>query len=433
MRWSIIGLCLCLAAWCAVSMAASGKRTLVVIHDLKTKDTHSRFFKSLEDRGYQLHFETTDHPSIALQKHGEYLYEHLILFAPTLDDALEAEEVVEFIDDGHNVLLAADTGASNIIRDIAEECGVEFAESTTAVIDHFNFAQSDFDGYHTLVIAENVLDAPVILGGKKFAPILFRGIGQEVREGPLNFRLLSASSTAYSGRIDGKSGSPKLLGKKNTLVSALQARNNARVVISGSLELFSDELFLSNVQKYDTDGKAKTQGLSGNEQFATELSKWVFQERGVLRIRDVNHSLKGSNQSNIYTIKDDITFSVIIEELVNGQWVPYKANDVQLEFIMIDPYVRTNLTHDGKGKYSTSFKVPDVYGVFTFKVDYHRIGYSALSTITRVPVRPFRHDQYERFIPSAFPYYAGAFSMLIGLFVFSIVFLYHSDSKAKKN
>jgi len=129
----------------------------------------------------------------------------------------------------------------------------------------------------------------------------------------------------------------------------------------------------------------------------------------------------------MYTIRDFVDYSIVIEERVNGKWVPFKADDVQLEFIMLDPYVRVNLTHDGKGKYSTSFELPDVYGVFTFKVDYQRPGYTPLQAISRVPVRPFRHDQYERFIPSAYPYYAGAFSMLAGLFIFSVVFLYHKD------
>ena len=40
-------------------------------------------------------------------------------------------------------------------------------------------------------------------------------------------------------------------------------------------------------------------------------------------------------------------------------------------------------------------------------------------------VRPLLHTQYERFIPAAYPYYASAFSMMFGLFIFSFVFLYH--------
>lgn len=108
------------------------------------------------------------------------------------------------------------------------------------------------------------------------------------------------------------------------------------------------------------------------------------------------------------------------------------------------------------------FKLPDVYGVFQFKVDYNRLGYThlysstqvgtagspcpqpavpclglqwpgpAISVLLQVSVRPLQHTQYERFIPSAYPYYASAFSMMAGLFIFSIVFL-HMKEKEKSD
>ena len=59
---------------------------------------------------------------------------------------------------------------------------------------------------------------------------------------------------------------------------------------------------------------------------------------------------------------------VDIMEYKSGEWVPYKDDDVKLEFVMLDPYVRAPLVHDNKGVYYTAFKVPDVWGVFQFKV-----------------------------------------------------------------
>lgn len=38
------------------------------------------------------------------------------------------------------------------------------------------------------------------------------------------------------------------------------------------------------------------------------------------------------------------------------------------------------------GKYSVQFKLPDVYGVFQFKVDYNRLGYTHLHSSTQVSV-----------------------------------------------
>ena len=40
-------------------------------------------------------------------------------------------------------------------------------------------------------------------------------------------------------------------------------------------------------------------------------------------------------------------YSVEIEKLDDGKWVPFEADDVQLEFVRIDPFVRTTLK--GKG------------------------------------------------------------------------------------
>lgn len=39
------------------------------------------------------------------------------------------------------------------------------------------------------------------------------------------------------------------------------------------------------------------------------------------------------------------------------------------------------------GKYSVEFKLPDVYGVFQFKVDYNRLGYTHLYSSTQVKFR----------------------------------------------
>jgi len=76
---------------------------------------------------------------------------------------------------------------------------------------------------------------------------------------------------------------------------------------------------------------------------------------------------------------------------------------------------------------------PTCMAFFKFKVEYNRAGYTYLSSVTQVSVRPLEHTQYERFIASAYPYYAGAFSMMAGVFIFSFVYLHHRDSpKSKK-
>jgi oligosaccharyltransferase complex subunit beta len=105
-------------------------------------------------------------------------------------------------------------------------------------------------------------------------------------------------------------------------------------------------------------------------------------------------------------------------------WTPFAADDVQLEFVMLDPYVRKTMQHDGHGRFRATFTAPDVHGIFQFRVMYRRRGYSTLYETTQVSLRPYKNNEYERFIPAAFPYYASAFSMMAGVWIFSIVFLY---------
>ena len=60
-----------------------------------------------------------------------------------------------------------------------------------------------------------------------------------------------------------------------------------------------------------------------------------------------------------------------------GLWRAYSdIKDMQLEFTMLDPHIRTSLpsVKDEPGMYSVTFRVPDRHGVFKFNVDHKRKG-----------------------------------------------------------
>ena len=210
-------------------------------------------------------------------------------------------------------------------------------------------------------------------------------------------------------------------------MSALQARNNARVIFTGSLDLFSNDFFESSVQVSSNSGKRFEK--SGNEELSNGITQWVFKERGVLRVVSIKHHKVGETQPpTAYTIKENIVYSIGIEEMSNNKWQPFQGKDVQLEFIRLDPFVRTTLKQNQNGVFQVKFQVPDVYGIFKFNVQYQRIGYTNLFSSTQVSVRPLQHTEYDRFIPAAFPYYASAFSMMISVFLFSFIQLYHHDT-----
>jgi len=162
------------------------------------------------------------------------------------------------------------------------------------------------------------------------------------------------------------------------------------------------------------------------------LSDWCFQEKGVLRVGVVSHNIVGQEKAPAaYTIMDEVEYSIEVEELSGGKWQTFHTDDMQLEFVRIDPFVRIPLKQQN-GRFYAKFVLPDVYGVYQFRVDYNRVGYTHLFSTTQVSSKPLLHTQYERFIPSAFPYYTSAFSMMFGVVIFSLFFLHMRDEPKEK-
>jgi len=415
-----------------VSQSLAEKRVLALLENLAVKETHSLYFSMLANHGFTVTYKVADDPSLQLKKYGEFLYDHVIVFAPTVEEfggALNADLITNFVDQGGNLLIAGNSNTGEVLREIASECGFEVDEEGTYVIDHLNFDTRD-SGHHTLVVTDNkhLIKSDLITGGVK-SPLLYRGAGLlSDPSNPLVMEILTGSSTSYSHHPEQPiKDYPHAVGRNTLLIAGLQARNNARVIFSGSLEFFSDEFFTSKISM-----AGGSQVAAGNAELAESLSLWCFGERGVLRVDSISHHLVGeSSPPDFYTIREMVEFSIQVSEKKEGTWVPFAGKDVQVEFVRIDPFVRATMKNNN-GLISTQFKIPDVYGVYQFKVNYQRLGLSRIQTSTQVSVRPLRHDQYERFIVSAYPYYASAFSMMGGVFLFAIVFLYYKEEDTRK-
>lgn len=49
--------------------------------------------------------------------------------------SIDAAAILDFVDSGHDLIVAADNNASDLIREIATECGVDFDE--VIIVDFF--------------------------------------------------------------------------------------------------------------------------------------------------------------------------------------------------------------------------------------------------------------------------------------------------------
>ncbi|KAI7900438.1 Dolichyl-diphosphooligosaccharide--protein glycosyltransferase subunit WBP1 [Cokeromyces recurvatus] len=397
--------------------SVSGNRILVLLDSLAEKDVYSRFWQQLEDRQYELTFKSADDTSTALIYFNEPLYNHIIHFAPKASklsqhSALNNVQLVNFVNNGGNMLIAAGAEASDNLRALASEFDIELGYET--VFDHDNYYEE-----HDKIITSNFVAPSSIIDTKQIeAPILYSGTGLTIGQLPLSSAILTAESNAFLADSYHKKASSV---EPIALVGALQARNSARVTFVGSLDIFSNEYLSAQI-----DSKSSK---SGNEEFIKQLSQWTFQEKGVLKIVGHHHHKEGeTEQRDWYRVKDDIVYNVDIVEYKNNQWVPYKADDIQLEVIMLDPYIRTTLKQvpsdsSNVGRFEANIRLPDVYGVFTLKVNYKRTGVSYILAEDQVSIRPFRHNEYPRFLTAAYPYYASTGSMILGFLVFSAVWL----------
>ena len=106
----------------SVASASGSNKVLVLLDNLNIKESHSIFFKNLQDLGLDVTYRVADDPSIILKKYGSFLYDHLIIFSPTVEEfggSLSVEGVTEFIDNGRNVLIAGSSNTGDILREIA--------------------------------------------------------------------------------------------------------------------------------------------------------------------------------------------------------------------------------------------------------------------------------------------------------------------------
>ena len=222
-----------------------------------------------------------------------------------------------------NVLLAltGDSQTSNNINSLLVQLEINLAPDRSAVVvDHFaHDVKSAGEAHDVLVLPRPVPhrnDTKAFFSGDGVLAIP-RAAPQTLDPGSaLLAPILSAPATAY--QYNPKEESLALeeqqvatTGSQLALVSALQARNSARITVLGSVESLRDEWFSATVKKPGEKSASKTV----NRDFAKQLTAWTFNEVGVLKVDKVEHYLADEEKGivsaealnpTLYRVKNDI-------------------------------------------------------------------------------------------------------------------------------
>lgn len=419
-----------------------GSSILVIGETSAVKQTHSNFLSALKECGRKISFKDASDPSIELRKDGVYLYDAIVMLAPhaSLQTKLPVSRMMDFVDSGGDFFVASDTGYSSYTEKLVEAIGVDLDERANIMVDYQLQHDAIDEANHTYIRAGGWVD--VVFSPKEGQAvetvddvsscsandIAFYGAGGSLfTDNELVQPLLWGSASSF-GRQAGVTKEltkvPRVAGSGSVLAAGVCTRVGSRAMWFGSMSALSDTVFKSA-------GDAHASSLK-------RMLQWTVAEAGQLRVARVAHGRAedggaGDDEGPAdYRVKDVIEFLIQVQEWdgSKGEWIAFETDDMQVEFVMMDPWVRTRLrTEPGSGGvYKAKIQVPDQIGVYKFKVEYLRAGYSGIFLEKVVAVRPFLHNEYERFIPMASPYYVASISMMVSVFILGVVLLFGKDS-----
>lgn len=405
-------------------------KTLVIVDEGIDKSEWNGFFSELRSRGHNaLEIRDVHEEEYELVQYEERVYDNLVIL-PTgkvraLGPRLTSQKLLEFFNKGGNILtVTAPKAVPESVREFGSELDIHIGPRGYKVIDHFNYADDGTNAHDTFAVGESEFPED---GGNivKFPgePIkVHEANGAYLGNSELVIPLVHGKDTSYvyDSRDDEEVvKTPWVTGTQSYIAAALQANNNARFLWLGAEELLKER------------------------SVGDELTKWVFQEKNVVRSVFFEHHLSDSDVKNerIYKVNEELSYTIGLQNWDGENWVPYKANDVQLEFTMLDPYYRLTLDHvkdEGETAiYSTTFKIPDQYGMYTFRMSYRRPGISFVDEEDIVTIRHIANDEWPRSweITNSWVYLSSAVSVAAAWVVFTLFYLYSRDATndEKKN
>ena len=134
------------------------------------------------------------------------------------------------------------------------------------------------------------------------------------------------------------------------------------------------------------------------------------------KIQDKVKQQKYSNTTELNSLLQNAIKEILVD-VGNDDFKNFKIDAAN------KPHVILVVGVNGVGKTTTIGKLAN---------NYKKAGYNFIKEAERVTIRPYKHDEFERFLFVAYPYIFGTFSTIIGTFIFVVIYIYQSSGKSKE-
>ena len=394
-------------------------RTLVLLGEETDETLYTQFFDDLKKYSSQLDFKTlTSDPEdkIILERFGQKLYDTVVIMG---------QQYKNFGDDAHNLIHFIDNGGNAMIFTSDEGNALQAILYKRLSITVEKHKVQDLY-FNKEIVLRNIV-APKNIISKPVNPLLFNGLFTTIPR-PNEFRMpIAVGGQQHIGNPTIRAHQVKY-GGQIVPIACFQGRTGGRI----SLILSSDFQTDYTYEKKITTGEDLTEIdpiENGNRDLVIQLIQWVSHYKNYGHIVSATHYDATTKVAPVqYTYNQSIHVVAQIEEMQEGEYVPYKGQ-CQVEIFMLGTFVRRHMKMTEDGKFEMTLNIPDRAGNYWIKVfTDNGDGYFNAREEMAIAVRPLAIREKPHFLKIAQPYNSSSIVIMIGAFLAVVHFLYHKPS-----
>lgn len=324
---------------------------------------------------------------------GELNYPVVVILSAKLP--FRPSHVLEYLEAGGSLLWALDDPVDKAEESLLKHFGLRTVGNVVDQIHSYGdgiISSSNFSSDHAFYTL--IKSSKVKWRGTGFEVI---PIGEKSGHNDLIRPVLLAEESAKTETI---------VGDNIVLAASLDSRNEGRIFIVGSTFAFKS--------------------LSENNAFVNIAVDWIQKKIAVTKLDSFSHYQGGHENSDAYVVKTEFEVVACLSQLdEKSKDLPFLPRDLQVELVMQHPRERITLVPNDQDKCLHGiFKVPDIYGRYSLRLEYNKPGYPLISATKMISVRPPWLDQVPRFAFVAIPYYVGWQAQLLVTCLFLIPLLW---------